>query len=417
MLLFDIEVLGFSVASLNMSLDRPSTLSLQETAQKVEGALAPSIEAHVTSQEFSKSDGLDFLDVKNELMISYLIDIVMFIRGRSKGEDLTMTLNRLNEMKVVLDKMKGLDKKLRYQIDKLLAATESASVFASAGDNNNNNAPEDPLQFRPDLEGLDNDDQQSFNGHESNKTGENSDDENDNDSASADDDNDDDDMDIQAARKTLSLSKSKGSGKAKEVDEEDVYRAPRTTAVPYAFDQEHKEKEKEKRARRRMRATELAQTLRAQYGEAPEQEDIHGGSDFGKQRAAARRLAELEAQKTKYEEDVMVRLQTSRKDKKEKRQLMRQEGSNLSAIADLSNLVRETRAIGRFGDHDEVEGTSELPKSATPKRYENGKRRREQENGESQFNGRRSKFGKAKNSLQAALYSTSGKSNKKKSKR
>jgi U3 small nucleolar ribonucleoprotein protein LCP5 len=336
-----------------------------------------------------------------------------------------MAMNRLNEMKVVLDKMRGLDKKLRYQIDKLLAANASASVFASAGDNKY--APEDPLQFRPDPEGLDDDNLQSSENSddEANNYGSNSDDGGDKDDEEDDDkmasveDDDDDDMDLQAARKTLSLSKSKKSENAKEVEDDGIYRAPRSTAVPYSFDQEHKEKEKEKRARRRMRATELAQTLRAQYGDAPEQDDIHGGSDFGKQRAAARRLAELEAEKTKYEEDVMVRLQTSRKDKKEKRRLMRQEGSNLSAIADLSNLVRETKAIGRFGDQndDEDERATKLRKVAAPKRYDNGKRRREQENGESTFSGRRSKFGTAKNSLQAALYNTSGKSNKKKGKR
>ncbi len=395
-----------------MSSQSSSTLSLKETAQKVQLALLPSIQAHVCNEEFSKSDGLDFLDVKNGLMISYLIDLVIHIRDKGNGDQGTMSLNRLNEMKVALDKLRGLDKKLRYQIDKLLAANTTASEYALGGDNKA--SLDDPLQFRPDPKALDQHGEEDSSGDDSDdadralhydKVGEDA-------SAGPKGYKDDD---LEAARATLSLAKSK-RGRPKEEEDDGIYRAPRTTAVPYAFDQEQKEKEKEKRTRRRMRATELAQTLRAQYGEAPEQEDIRGGSDIGKQRAAARRLAEHEAEKTKYEEDVMVRLPASRKDKKEKRRLMRQEGSNLAAIADLGNLVRETKAIGHFGNNSDDERTTKLHAGATSTRYDNGKRKREQPKAEG-FSARRSKTGNARNSLQAALYSTSTKASKKKSKR
>jgi U3 small nucleolar ribonucleoprotein protein LCP5 len=391
-----------------MSSNSASAASLLETSQKVQAALLPSIEAHLASEEFSKGDGLDFLDVKNGLMLSYLIDLVTYIRDNSRGEKpSTKSIERLNEMKVVLDKMRGLDKKLRYQIDKLLAANISASEYAMGGDNPNTS--EDPLQFRPDPKALDDDDSdedQSVEGVERGVKPDRSD----NGAAEAD-------ADLAAARATLSLAKTKKSGKREEEDEDDgIYRAPRTTAVPYAFDQEQKQKEKDRRSRHRMRATELAQTLRAQYGEAPEQEDIHGGSDYGKQRAAARRLAEREDEKTKYEEDAMVRLGTSRKDKKEKRRLMRDEGSNLAAIADLGNLVRETKAFGRYGDNSDEEDMPKLPVDSAPKRYENGKRRRDEEIVDGPGNGRRGQTGNTRNSLQAALYNTEGKGKGKKKK-
>ena len=54
----------------------------------------------------------------------------------------------------------------------------------------------------------------------------------------------------------------------------------------------------------------MAQTLRSEYGDAPEQADVHGGSDYGKQREAARRMAEREAEKISIEEDTMIRLVT-----------------------------------------------------------------------------------------------------------
>eukprot|EP00934_Nitzschia_sp_Nitz4_P005811 Nitzschia sp. Nitz4//scaffold75_size92586//23752//24888//NITZ4_004846-RA/size92586-processed-gene-0.4-mRNA-1//1//CDS//3329557678//5801//frame0 len=365
--------------------------SLQETSNKVLSALVPSIESFLSSEDFAPKDGLDVLNVKNMLLMSYLIDLVSFIRDQSNGEVNEKSLQRLNEMKVVLDKFRGLDKKLRYQIDKLLAANSSAADFASGGDN----GPVDPLQFRPDptaLEGADDGD------------------ENDSDQGEAMDADDHADSDLRAARATLSLSKD--NTKSSKEENDGIYRAPRQTAVPYTFDQEHKQKEKEKRDRRRLRSSELAQTLRSQYGDAPEQEDIHGGSDYGKQRAAARRLAEREAEKTKYEEDTMVRLQTSRKDKKEKKRLMREEGSNLAAISNLGNLVRETRAFGSsYGSDDE----REAPMQEERGRHANGKRRREAINVDGASQGRKGKSPRPKNALQAALYNSGGK--KKRSKK
>jgi U3 small nucleolar ribonucleoprotein protein LCP5 len=391
-----------------MSTGSPSISSLKETSQKITAAVLPSVRAHVESDTFSKSDGLDFLDVKNGLMLSYLIDLVGYIRESRRGADVTMCITRLNEMKVVLDKMRGLDKKLRYQIDKLLAAGTTASEYAAGGDNKDSS--EDPLQYRPDpkaLAGEDGDSDDSDDGEDSDgEVGEGP-------SGSREDD----DKDIEAARATLAFAKKKKDKQTDEKEDDGIYRAPRTTAVPYAFDQEGKQMEKEKRTRRRLRATELAQTLRAQYGEAPEQEDIHGGSDLGKQRAAARRLAEREDEKTKYEEDTMVRLQTSRKDKKEKKRLMREESSNLNAIADMGNLVRETKAIGRYEDGGESRNRHSFPSDDAPKRYSNGKRRRDEINTEGKPPSRRGKMGKAKNSLQAALYNNDGKGKKKKTKR
>lgn len=389
-----------------MSTESSSILSLREASQKVTGALLSSVRAHVESEDFSTTDGLDFLDVKNGLMLSYLIDLVTYIRDSKRGEDVSMCVTRLNEMKVVLDKMRGLDKKLRYQIDKLLATDTTASQFAAGGDNKD--ASEDPLQFRPDPMSLG----QEY-GHTNDSDTDDSE-ESDTEQAPLDEQEVDDD-DLQAARATLAIAKKKKP--IEESEEDGVYRAPRTTAVPYAFDQERKEMEKDKRHRRRMRATELVETLRSQYGEAPEQEDIHGGSDLGKQRAAARRLAEREAEKTKYEEETMVRLQTSRKDKKEKKRLMREETSNLNAIADIGNLVRETEAIARYGKERDGRGKSSPSTEDTPKRYSNGKRRRDNIDSEGKPLKPRGNTRKVMNTFQAALFSTEGSSKKKKAKR
>ncbi|CAJ1933804.1 unnamed protein product [Cylindrotheca closterium] len=385
-----------------------TTASLEETLRKVDASLLPSIENTVSSTTFSKEDMLDFLDVKSSLMASYMIDLTLYIRNKNSGKVDEKNIRRLTEMKVALDKMRGLDKKLRYQIEKLLNAATSASTFASAGDNF---GPEDPLQFRANPELMEekadgsSDDSFASDGDDMEEMGGKN--------------GADEDDDLQAARKTVSLAKDKKK-RGEAESENGLYQAPRLTAVPYTHDVEGRQKEKEKRSKRRLRATELAQTLRAEYGDTPEQEDMHGGSDYGKQRAAARRLAEREAEKTRAEEAGMVRLITSKKDKKEKKRILRMESSNLGAISDLSNLVREARDFGR---EDGSDGDGDFPDSAPVEdpgdRHHNGKRVRSRDTYSERSTKKRGKPGKAKNSLQAALYATGseGKTKSKKSKR
>ncbi|KAL3944323.1 MAG: hypothetical protein SGBAC_001616 [Bacillariaceae sp.] len=393
-----------------MASDKSTTAaSLEETSRKVDASLLPSIEKAISSKTFAKEDMLDFFNVKNSLVASYMIDLTLYIRNKNSGKVDEKNIRRLTEMKIVLDKMRGLDKKLRYQIEKLLNAATPASTFAAAGDNNF--GPEDPLQFRANPESLENEVEGI------------SDDLNDGEDLeqSGGEDGDDDDADLQAARRTLSLSKDKKQHREDE-SESGLYQAPRLAAVPYTHDVEGKHKEKERRAKRRLRATELAQTLRAEYGDAPEQEDMHGGSDYGKQRAAARRLAEREAEKVGAEEAGMVRLITSKKDKKEKKRILRMESSNLGAISDLSNLVRETRDFGRE-DRDRSDDDVDHPDASvqdTKDRHFNGKRVRNLDMYDERpikKGGKRGKPGQAKNSLQAALYATEGNKKSKKSKR
>lgn len=379
---------------------------LQETSQKVEASLLEAIEEHMSSTDFAPSDGLDFLDTKNSLLLSYLIDLTFYLRDRlsnkiTSSDDTSKNRHRLTEMKTALDKLRGLDKKLRYQIDKLIAAGTTATAFVTGG--------EDPLQFRPNaaaLEAKGNNSSSDDGGEEDSEV---------DDAGSGQDDEEDIDADLAAARMTMTMAKEKSKSEESEEDT-GVYRAPRISAVPYTHDQVDKQAERDKRERRRLRASELAQTLRSQYGEAPETEDMHGGSEVGKQREAARRMADREAEKTRFEEETMVRMTVLRKDKKEQKRLLREENSNLAAISDLGNLVRESE----FGDTERRKSRNSLDsKPDSSNRYANGKRVREQfdREGRPMQQGDR-KDVQANNSFQAALYGKSeGKSKKKKGRR
>ncbi|GKY99715.1 hypothetical protein MPSEU_000925500 [Mayamaea pseudoterrestris] len=357
---------------------------LDETIKKTESSLLEIIEQHVDSK-FNKS-GLDFLDTKNTLLLSYLIDLTLYLRGRLTGEN-EKNLDRLNEMKVVLDKIRGLDKKLKYQIDKLLAAASTS--FASA---------EDPLQFRPNVAALDDD--ASSDSDVDKEVGADGSDVGQDEEGGADEDDDavDDDADLAAARLTLSLAKEKHVDSVSK--EDNIYKAPRHAAVPYTHDKVDKEKEREKRQRRRMRASEVAQTLRAQFDEAPEQDDLHGGSKLGLQREAAQRVARRAVEKEKHEEENFMRLVTKRSDRKERERVMRQENSNLTAISDLGNIVRGAAFV-----NDDVGNDRDDTDLWTSERHANGKRKKYEmdSDGRAVQDKKKSKF-QSKNALQAELF-------------
>jgi len=458
-------------------------VSLRETRQKVESTLLPLIERHVSGGDdnggtaaFRPDQGLDFLDAKNGLLLSYLIELVVRVRNQlvlaKKRRSAASTspadvdddaanrlhLCRLTEMKACLDRVRGLDKKLRYQIDKLLAAGTTAASFAAASSSASAGgggalqtaAEEDPLQFRPNASALGDDDDDDNGDSSASESGDN-DSENERSKEAAvvaeeeeeeseGGEGDDLDDDLAAARLTLSAAKGKArvaessssslaAGRTSPGDgaaaSEALYRAPRHAAVPYAHDDADREAEREKRRRRRMRASEVAQTLRSQYGEAPDREDIFGGSELGRQRQSSRRMTERRAEKTSYEEQSFTRLQTTRKERKESERVMRQENSNLAAIADLGSLVRETDDSGasrrsRGSRADDGPGTDDPPFGSSSDRYANGKRKRQAlgRGGEGAApRNKRPAAPRTNNPLQAALFGDSGTKSKKKKKK
>jgi len=330
-------------------------VSLRETADKVL-AFTKNVDEHLSETDFdARKDGLDFLEVKNSLLLSYLIDMTQLMRSskRKNAEEVSSALTRLNEMRVTFEKLRPMEKKLQYQIDKLLSYATSSS-FASSADVAPGN--EDPLSFRPNPGAME---------------------------ASSD---------KEPGLKKASHSKQK------------TYQPPKLSSMQF-HDRELREEKEEKDSRNnrnRMRQSELLQGLKAQYGDKPEEEDTSGGG-LGKQREKSRKLVEREKEKEKFEEQHLRRLVTSRKDRTDKSQMMRQEMSNLDAISNLGDLSSGIAAFGR-GKKEErrVETESE--------RYANGKLRK--------FAPKAKLVYGSGNSLQAALYAgDEGASRKKKKKK
>jgi hypothetical protein len=164
--------------------------SVAKSNATVTTSLHRAIRHHIKNKEYdARTDGLDYLQVKNGIMMSYLIDLTMLLRCRLKAQrkkengsedeedetdstdiDAQQCIERLLEMKAALEKMRPLEKRMRYQIDKLLAlSTLGAGTFAAVGreeeekEESNDDVDgqgteqfneSDPLSFKPDLQGM-----------------------------------------------------------------------------------------------------------------------------------------------------------------------------------------------------------------------------------------------------------------------
>nr|XP_041568850.1 neuroguidin isoform X1 [Taeniopygia guttata] len=86
-------------------------------------------------------EGLSLLELRPQLLLTYLQDLTLLAGSKARGGSLGLqgaTLGRLLETRVVLEKLRPLEQRLRHLLEKLLRA-------AAAG----GRGAEDPLSFRP----------------------------------------------------------------------------------------------------------------------------------------------------------------------------------------------------------------------------------------------------------------------------
>ncbi len=348
------RTLSFAPIMDNKSQDVEALLNpLAKTCATVKTSLHRAIRNHKSSKEYdSQNGGLDFLRAKNGLLLSYLIDLTMLLSLRCRQKDSSYDdeeddeeekaiihsrqecIERLVEMKAALEKIRPLEKKLRYQIDKLLAlSTLGAGTFAAEGrEKDEEDGIEttgemtdgaDPLSFKPNLQSM----MKSFEENDDDDDPNNNDD--DDDESDNDEIGNDSNIDIEATDDN-------------DVQSSNVYQPPRLQSVPFALENEKNlaqlERQRNKQ-RDRMQRSELAEVVRAQFTDAPEEEDIRGGSMLGKQREVSRKLAARDADIQEFEETQMIRLTMGKKEKKERKRMMREEMSNLGAISELGNIA------------------------------------------------------------------------------
>ncbi|XP_077325357.1 neuroguidin isoform X2 [Lithobates pipiens] len=252
------------------------TTHVQSLIQKIRNGMYPT------------EKGLSFLELKDQLLVMYMQDLTYLTMEKIHGRSLkdNPAIMRLVEMRTVLEKMRPVDQKLKYQIDKLMRAAVTGSLSEN-----------DPLRFKPNpqnlMSKLEESDQEE-SGSDENEGGEG----------------------------------KKSHSKVKK------YVPPRLAPVHYDDTEVERERRILERAKKRALSSSVIRELKEQYTDAPE--EIREG------RAYHMMHHEKEEQhRTKYEESMMVRLNLTKKEKARKKRAlaMTSQLNSLTHFTDISALT------------------------------------------------------------------------------
>ncbi|OAD74988.1 hypothetical protein PHYBLDRAFT_111594 [Phycomyces blakesleeanus NRRL 1555(-)] len=215
--------------------------------------------------EIKTSKGVSFLEVKYQIMIQYILQLTFYVHLKLSGKQVENhpVVKSLVELRVILDKMKPIEVKLKYQIDKLVRTAVMGTQKAETGAVTSATAvANDPLAFKPNPMNLLNR-------------------------------NDDD-----------------------EEEDDGVYRPPKLAPVNYdaGKDRKSKEERNEERLKEKASRSRVMKDLMAEMNDAPEEVDVRGGVNEGT--GYGDRVDSLIAEKSQYEENNYVRLAVTRKEKK-----------------------------------------------------------------------------------------------------
>ncbi|CAM9657838.1 unnamed protein product, partial [Ectocarpus sp. 8 AP-2014] len=235
-----------------IELEKPrlwrSLEELRDRARDVEekvASLAERAREEMDEDPGPRDEGGSFLALKQTLLLSYCREICSYAAAKGRGETLGGggAAGRLVELRTVMEKLRPMDRKLKYQTDKLLRVAASAGAGGPAdGEVGGGGGDDDPLSFRPRPEGM------ARWGEDPSTAAE--------------------DSGIDAKRSSSS------AGRGGEADQEGLYRSPRLASMPYDEDglstgAARGEKRLERR-RDKLRRGEVMETLREEFGEQPE---------------------------------------------------------------------------------------------------------------------------------------------------
>ncbi|KAI8327481.1 Sas10/Utp3/C1D family-domain-containing protein [Choanephora cucurbitarum] len=244
------------------------------------------------------SKGVSFLEVKYQVMLQYILELAYFVHLKISGQQIenSPVVDSLVELRVILDRMKPIEAKLKYQIDKLVrAAVIDKNTQKPAAEAENTEVTADPLAFKPNPMNLLNKDN---------------------------DEDEDEALD-------------------EDTTTDGVYRPPKLAPVAYdenAGKKSGKKERDEARLKEKASRSRIMKDLMSEMSENPEEVGVYGGVNEGT--GYGDRVDNLIAEKNQYEEDNYVRLAVTRKEKQRmnKNRKMRFE-SEFDNLNDFSNLA------------------------------------------------------------------------------
>lgn len=107
--------------------------------------------AKVKEDHFPTADGISYLETKHLLLLNYCQSLVYYLLRKAKGLSIEghPVVRSLVEMRLFLEKIRPIDKKLQYQIQKLTRDSDTASEKSAISEKGTNTQKEDLLKYRP----------------------------------------------------------------------------------------------------------------------------------------------------------------------------------------------------------------------------------------------------------------------------
>ncbi|KAF8935898.1 hypothetical protein BGZ52_012612 [Haplosporangium bisporale] len=142
---------------------------LSTMVKEIEAKLKPTIKK-LQTKEIDTSKGLSFLEVKYHILLEYITNLSFIMYRKLSGESIQdhPAIHSLIEERTILEKMKPVEQKLKYQIDKLVRA---AVVGQQEGEAQMTAGGADPLAFKPNPKNLDNEEDENEDNEDGTKTG------------------------------------------------------------------------------------------------------------------------------------------------------------------------------------------------------------------------------------------------------
>uniref|UniRef100_A0A8C4PW05 Neuroguidin, EIF4E binding protein n=1 Tax=Eptatretus burgeri TaxID=7764 RepID=A0A8C4PW05_EPTBU len=276
--------------------------TISEEAKKVTEHVQ-GITRKVHSGEIATAKGLSILEVKYQLLLFYLMDLTHVIMKKVDGRSLSgePAIERMVEVNMVLQKMRPLDKKLKYYVDKLV----KAAVTGELGENH-------PLKHKPRPNNL----VSKLEAPED---------------VLENDENDDD----EAEKGVKAREKDQNGAKNRK------YIPPRVAAMPYDHDETAAQSRQRllDRTRRRALSSSMIREMQEELGDAPVEQ--YEGFALHHMRDGTR-----ERNRREFEETMMTRLPVPKNERLRQRSLaMTEQLATLTHFREISVLAGEAQRI------------------------------------------------------------------------
>lgn len=237
-------------------------------------------------------NGISFLTMKSQVLLEYEACLLHFLMLKSENKSTRdhPVINRLVSLRVVLDKIRPIEKKLQYQIDKTIRAAKHQEYSSSMEE------AEDPLSFKPHVDEL--------------TTAE-----------------------LNASSAVMDLDDEK----------EGVYVPPKQRMVMFEEEQdvEKRNKKREHKLKKKLDSSAIVQYVREEFTDTPQEYKSYGTDETtGPTR--------MEEEQREFEEDNFMRVTLTKADKKLIAQKGRSKRDRIDAFEDFddfSDLVHLSKKV------------------------------------------------------------------------